>query len=311
MIIDLWDSWSGKFSSDMKKHWEELGHEVRFNGLKYDPEIPADIAFWYQADNASQVGILKSNAKKKFVQCVDIEVYAGQPFAVDWTKVDGCMFMAKHIRDYVLSKQQFPQNVRLLLTKPGVDIDKWTLNKSPKSTPVKKIAYVVGDHRIWDVKRLDTAFQLLYDLNRAGQPWIYQLHIRGTYSSHVQYNTYCQYLEKDLGLEGFVVWYPDRVGDMNGWLNDKDYFLLPSTKEAFSYATAEAMCKGIKPIINNWEGSKDTWGGFVSNSYGEMMQHFLEDKYEPEKYRQYIIDNYDIKRYMKEVDEFLEIGGDE
>ncbi len=185
-------------------------------------------------------------------------------------------------------------------------MQKWTLRpqNAQQDSPVRRIAYVVGDKRIWDVKRLDIAMQVLKDLMTSGQN-VWQLHVRGTYSSHEQYNAYCRYLEKDLKLDGHIFWYPDKIEDLNAWLDNKDYLLLPSTKEAFSYVTAQAMCKGIKPVINNWEGSKETWGEFVSETQGQMLFKFLREPYEPEKYRKFIVDNYNEERYFKELDEFL------
>ena len=303
MRINVFDSWKKKFSHAMIDHWEGLGHEVHVNE---EYGVPADIEFYYQADNAAQVGIEKSVADKIYTQCVDIEVFAGQPFGIDWGKVSGCLFMAEHIKEYVHSQMVFPLNVKLALIKPGIDTDKFTLRPKQILYPLKKIAYVVGDRRIWDVKRLDIAFQLLHDLMHSTKD-IWQLHVRGTYSTHVQYNRYCQYLEKDLKLEGNVVWEEARIDDMNVWLEDKDYLLLPSTKEAFSYATAEAMSKGIKPIINNWEGAKKTWGPFVCETYGQMLAEITRGKYEPEVYRKYIVDNYEQKRYLREIDNFLGI----
>jgi hypothetical protein len=192
------------------------------------------------------------------------------------------------------------------IIRPGIDLSKWTLKQSHNDTPVRRIAYVVGDKRIWDVKRLDIAFQILKDLVTSGQ-MIWQLHIRGSYSTHAQYNSYCRYLEADLKLDGHIFWYPDRVEDMNAWLEDKDYFLLPSTKEAFSYATAEAMAKGIKPIINNWQSSKDNWGPFVCDTQGQMLLEFLRGDYEPERYRKWVVDNFDQERYFKELDTFIKL----
>ena len=297
MKINVFDSWNGKFTSSIVEHWRSLGHEVNFN-KEYGP---ADIHFWYQSDNACVEGINKTpNVGKIYVQCVDIEVWGGQADAIPWERVSGVIFMARHIKDMVDVK-----GTPTAMIKPGIDLEKFTPKKPREETPVRRIAYVVGDGRIWDVKRLDIAFNLLYDVRKMKPENIWQLHIRGTYSSHAQYNAYCKHLQKDLKLDDFVVWYEERVEDLNEWLEDKDYFVLPSTKEAFSYATGEAMAKGIKPIINNWQSSKETWGEFVSNSYMEMLEKLCEDKYEPEKYRKYVEDNYDQKRYFKNLDEAI------
>ena len=304
MKIQLLDSWNAKFSSSIREHWESLGHEVLFNG-QYKLDEPADVAFFYTADNATQVGVKECNAKKIYVQAVDIEVWAGQPDGIDWSKVEGCITMAQHISDMVKT----PPNVKRAIIVPGIDLTKFTLAPPERfSDPIRRIAYVVGDNRIWDVKRFDIALQLLYDVRKLKPEFIWQLHVRGTYSSHVQYNAYCKHLIKELQLEDFIVW-SDRVDDMNKYLDIMHYYINPSTKEVFSYATAEAMSKGIKPILNNWQSSKETWLPFVCNSYMEMLEKLTEDKYEPETYRKFVEDNHNIKTYFEQLDEAV-LGGE-
>lgn len=307
MRIAIFDSWNGKFSSSIVEHWRNSGHVVRVNPT-WEETVGAELNFFYQADNvAVEATTNKTLTGKVFVQCVDIEVWAGQASAVNWSKVDGAIFMAKHIQRMV----PLPiDNVALI--KPGINLNKWTM-RPPKDPgdPTRKIAYIVGDKRIWDVKRLDTAFQLLRDLMDTDTNHIWQLHVRGTYSSHAQYNAYCQYLQNDLGLDDNVVWYPDRIEDMNAWLDDKDYYLNPSTKEAFSYATAETMAKGIKPIINNWESSHETWDPFVCRTYANMLVEFLRGENTPEKYRSFVETHYDEERYFRELDGFMGLKGGE
>ena len=299
MRILLSDSWKGKFSSAIKEHWESLGYTVLFNG-EFDG--PVDLAFFYNADNTTIEGVKKSIATRNIVQAVDIEVWQGQANAIDWSKVDGAIFMAQHIKDMV------PVPCRYAIIKPGIDLTKFTLASPNRFTdPTRRIAYVVGDNRIWDVKRFDIALQLLYDVRKLKPEFIWQLHVRGTYSTHAQYNAYCKHLIKELGIEDFIIW-SDRVDDMNLWLEDKHYFVLPSTKEVFSYATAEAMAKGIKPVISNWQSARDNWGEYVNNSYMEMLERLVEDKYESEVYRKYIVDNFNQERYFKELDSFLGLG---
>jgi glycosyltransferase involved in cell wall biosynthesis len=299
--INIWDSWNGKFSNAIKEHWISLGHEVQFNP-HYD--TPADIGFFYTSDNATQVGVRECVAKKIYVQCVDIEVWGGQAAGVDWSKVTGAIFMVDHIRKMVDTK-----GVPTAIIQPGIDLTKFTLAPLDRFTdPIRRIAYVVGDNRIWDVKRFDIALQLLYDVRKLKPELIWQLCVRGTYSTHVQYNAYCKHLIKELKLEDFIVW-SDRVDDMNKYLDDKHYFVLPSTKEVFSYATGEAMAKGIKPVIGNWQSARETWGQYVNNSYMEMLERLTEDKYEPETYRKFVEDNHNIKTYFEQLDEAV-LGGE-
>ncbi len=305
MKLAIYDSWNKKFSGPIIEHWEKLGHQISYNE-KYKLDPPADVAFWYQGDNAAQVGVIESNAFIKYVQCIDIEVFAGQPYAIDWSKVNGILFIADHIRDMVLPKINPPKKVAVI--KPGIDLSKFYLKPTSdmESRPTRRIAYVTGDRRIWDVKRLDIALMLLRDLIDVGKH-IWQLHILGSYSVHEQYNDYCRHLIENLKLEDFIVWY-DRQDDVSKWLDDKDYFLLPSTKEAFSYATAEAMAKGIKPIIGNWRSADVNWKPFYCQTIGQMFTKFLEKGYTPEAYRKFVEDNYDQRRYFRELDNFLQIS---
>jgi hypothetical protein len=303
MNIIIMNSWWPKFATDIKAHWESLGHKVIVNP-PWDAMLEADITFCYVGDNNAVEASTKPRKGKLFVQGIDIEVYTGQTQAVTWKNVDGAIFMSQHIKDMV-NIGTTPYRV----IKPGVDVSKWTLKPNKEDTPVRRIAYVVGDRRIWDVKRLDIAFMMLRDLIDSGK-FIWQLHIRGTYSSHAQYNAYCQYLEKDLKLEGHVFWYKEHIEDLNSWLDDKDFLLLPSTKEAFSYITAQAMCKGIKPILNNWQGSKETWGKYVSDTHTRMLMDILQGEYKPSEYRQYIVDHYSEERYLNDLDNFILKGGD-
>lgn len=305
MNIIIMDDWNLKFAEPIRDHWISLGHKVIINP-PFDAMMQADLTFFYQASNTAVEGSKKDRNGFVFVQGVDIECWAGQAQAVNWPGVDGAIFMADHIKEMVdIGHTPFR------IIKPGIDVNKWTLKKNlVNDTPVRKIAYIVGDRRIWDVKRLDIAFQILKDLMNTGH-LIWQLHIRGTYSSHAQYNAYCKHLERDLGLQGHVFWYENRIEDMNEWLEDKDFYLNPSTKEAFSYATAETMAKGIKPILNNWEGSKKTWGKYVSDTYLDMIYQLLQGENNPEEYRDYVVEHYNQDRYFKELDDFMGIEGGE
>jgi hypothetical protein len=77
-------------------------------------------------------------------------------------------------------------------------------------------------------------------------------------------------------------------------------------KEAFSYATAEAMAKGIKPIINNWWGSETIWDEkFIYKDLAEASAMIIGGYNNPEQYRDYIKENYDIQRMFQQYDQLL------
>ena len=83
-----------------------------------------------------------------------------------------------------------------------------------------------------------------------------------------------------------------------------DYILVTSHKEAFSYAAAEGMATGAKPILNNWFGSE--WlDEYKFNSIHEAVELIVGGDYNPSEYRQYIEANHDAERMFREYDELF------
>jgi len=86
-------------------------------------------------------------------------------------------------------------------------------------------------------------------------------------------------------------------------------------KEGFCYAVAEAMSKGIKPVVNNFFGAKDIWyDEILYNTHKEALMKFTMGS--PinansqwmngnNPYREYIKDNYSLERMLKEYDEYM------
>jgi len=85
------------------------------------------------------------------------------------------------------------------------------------------------------------------------------------------------------------VWYTERVPheQMDDWMDQIDYLMSPSIVESFGYSIAEAMAKGIKPLIRNRPGAiwHETWrteddfigllnGDYDSQSYRDHIHNF-------------------------------------
>jgi glycosyltransferase involved in cell wall biosynthesis len=47
---------------------------------------------------------------------------------------------------------------------------------------------------------------------------------------------------------------------LSRWLEDKNYVLSTSIHESFGYGIAEAMARGIKPIIHDFPYAYEIWG---------------------------------------------------
>ena len=68
----------------------------------------------------------------------------------------------------------------------------------------------------------------------------------------------------------------------------------------------EAMSVGCQPLIHNYPGAENQWDKeFIWNDFDDLIKLY-EKPYEPEKYRQYIVDNYDYRKTCLPVAEAIE-----
>ena len=318
MKIFICDTENGRFSHYMRDHWRELGHEVEQRG-GYDPKLAdwADLIYiewtdgnvqlaskqeWFNTDRSKAYErLIENRNKKKLVnRMIDIDMWAGHGAGVNWAGVDDLVFIAPHIQR--LANQRFAQwgieNVRQHLVRPGVDLEKFTF-RPQRTDRVKNIAFI-GE--LWENKGVDRAIRILIELTKRHDT-NYRLHFRGTFPNTNYFYHYNQHLLDATGTRELVTFYPDLVPDLNGWLDNMDYFLCASIKEAFSYVTAEAMAKGIKPLIHRFYGSEEIWDSkFLWTTENDAVRMLVESEYNPEEYRQYIADHYDQKRYLSEMD---------
>ena len=318
MKVAIFDVENGRFSHFMRDHWAEKGHEI-YSAGGYDPSKAdwADLIWidwtdgnvqlasrqeWFENDrNKPFSRPIKNREKKKLVnRMIDIDFWAGHGAGVNWAGVDDLVFIAPHIQR--LANQRFAsagiKKVKQHLILPGVDLDVWTFRKK-REDKVKNIAFV-GE--LWENKGIDRALRILIQLVRQSDTnW--RLHLRGTWPNANYFYHYNQSLIDACGVRELIHFYPDHIEDLNTWYDQMDYFLCASIKEAFSYATAEAMAKGIKPVINRFYGSDAVWPEkYIWSTESEAVEMFLDNKYNPEEYRAYIEEHYNLKRMLEEID---------
>lgn len=109
--------------------------------------------------------------------------------------------------------------------------------------------------------------------------------------------TYLTFMIANLGLKNHVFFEKNVPRDrMNDWLDDKDCLISASIFESFGYNIAEAMCKGIKPIINNFWGAgfffpkqyiantlDDVRRIYATPADPEALRAFIEKRYSPRR----------------------------
>lgn len=301
------DNASQKFSGMIMEEWTKQGHEVRFE-LGANPEVAqdwADIVFVDFLDNNAYCYFNNfTPIKKLFVRAIDIDVWMGRHRDPKfWNYISGLITISEPLYRKVQKEALMDGcNIedKLHLVRPGVDVDKFTFKKRNGST--HKIAMVTGD--FWEMKNYIEGFRIfqMLQLQDPGIPW--ELHIRGQHHSRDMEQVMKEHIVNRQTPGVFIY---DQVDDMNEWYEDKDFILIPSLKEAFSYAGAEAMAKGIKPIFNNWWGSDTIWPKkYLYNNLFEALDMF-KGEYNSEEYRQYIEENYTLDRMMKGLNEVMSL----
>jgi len=94
------------------------------------------------------------------------------------------------------------------------------------------------------------------------------------------------------------------------FLEGKNYLLHASHKEAFSYATGEAMAKGIKPVLHRFYGADGLWPGITWDTIDQAIEMITEDRYDSASYRQYLIDHgYTLDQMMTAIDKIINKEG--
>ena len=301
MKITMYDPYLGKFTTDMVEWWRSEGHEVKLDRY-YDPEIAwdADLIWFETVDNNLLSATTPGEAiladpdlkqpwklsdfatdKKIIVRPIDIEVWGGgHAHEGMFDLVDHCIFIAPHIRDIMMADSR-PQTSKMKIhTIPhSVNPDKWTFRERK---PGFKIAVVA---EIWESKGIDYVLQIALKLKAIDKRYhIYYLGKEQDYHWHRHYRQ--EFIKNNKLPITFVDW----VDNLDEWLDDKDYLLHCSTKEAFSAATAEAAAKGIRPVLHAFGGYEPLWGdsGWVWQGIDEAVDMITDGEYDSLSYLDYL-----------------------
>ena len=260
------DNCTLKFSRDIKEHWEAWGHEVRYEiGASEILAQWADVYYidWWDNNIAYLFNWYKENPNtnrpKFIVRAIDWDIWVRgirSQAMVDF--VDTIVCIAPHMEAWLRKEkddttgQLIEWGDKLKLIRPGVNLEKFPLKT--KQTDGYTIGMVLGD--MWWYKNHMGGLDIFATLAQKDPRW--KLYIRGQHEPG-QYNPvmFDHYLESR-GIKDRVT-LVGPLDDMNTFYEDIDILLHPGMKEAYCYAVAEAMAKGIVAFVNNFYGSEAIW----------------------------------------------------
>lgn len=300
MKIALFDTNMGKFTKGMVEHWRTQGHEVTYFHTYHLPFVEDADVVWFDCVDGNLVCATREYAdslrgKKVIARAIDIDVWARHFTGVEWSQVSHLVFIARHIRDYVTSTFDVPSRVKVHHVPCGVDTDKFSLRRSPAANT--NVAFVGS---LWHGKGIDLLFQFVAALPD------FEFHVCGKWGlGSLEERWYRPYI--DQFLSHYTNWrWVESVPDVNDWLEDKTYALVCSKKEAFSYFAAEAMAKGLMPLIHEFYGARDIWpSDYLWREISVATARIRHAPYRPHEYRNYVERKYPFSEMMRRFDELL------
>lgn len=180
------------------------------------------------------------------------EAYTSLPTLVDWERVDALLVVAPHVTEILkLSLPDLESRVRVVVVPNGVDMARYALRKPRPKTG--RIAFVGA---LRHTKNLPLVLQCFAAAAKTDASL--SLHLAGQYEGgeleQTELAVYLTHLIHSMGLAGRVHFH-GQVADIPAFLEDKDALISCSMRESFGYNIAEAMARGVAPVIHHFPGA--------------------------------------------------------
>lgn len=259
----------------------------------------ADICWFEWCDELVAYGSKHYLAKEKKVICRlhRYEVFTNYPNDVIWEHIDKLIIVADHIKDFLVKKISDIESCVNIVTIPnGVNIDKYKLEERKYGFNIAYVGYI---HSRKNPILLLQIINRLVEIDKR-----YKLYIAGKFQDSL-IEVYFNYQIEQMSLQENVIFegWHDNIDE---WLQDKNYILSTSIHESFGYGIAEAMSRGIKPIIHNFIGARDIYSNkYIWNSIDEAIDMMINDDYNSREYREFIEDNYSLNNQIEKITTML------
>jgi len=225
------------------------------------------------------------------------EIFSDFPERVNWDFVDRLVFVAPHMQR--LFEQYFPraaQRVEKAVIPNGVDVNRFTFRERKPGFNLAYVGYI--NHKKNPSLLLQCIHRLVQEDRR------YRLYVAGIHQER-RFEVYWNHMIQTLGLQDHVImegW----VDDIDAWLEDKNFLISTSVHESFGYNIAEAMAKGIKPLIHNFCGAGEIWPEeFLFNTLDELVDVIESNEYDSLRCRDWIKEKYDLNIVVNNMEEEL------
>lgn len=264
--------------------------------------IWADICWFEWCDDLIAYGSRTAYAKNKIIICRihGYEVYNELIFKPEWANVDHIIFTATHIKEIFEERIEkvYKNDIQSSLIYCGVDTDLYPLKIKKKGFNLGFLGYINSKKNIPLTLQI---FKALYDKDHR-----YKLFLAGVFTDkrlleYVEYFIEDNNLQDNIFIEGFK-----DLDKKIEFYHKIDYILVSSIDEGLCYAAAEAMCCGVKPVLNNCQGLMNHYKKeYIFNGFFDALKMIEEDTYNSHEYRLFIKDNYSLDKQNQTINVLL------
>jgi len=252
----------------------------------------ADVCWFEWCDELVIYGSSLPLARVKKIICRlhRYEVFTGYPGKVTWENVDKLVIVTRHLEDIIRTNwPDIPDRVEITVIENGVDIGRYAFKERSKGFNLAMVGYI---HSRKNPVLALQVMKKLVDIDKR-----YKLYVAGTFQEQ-PVQMYWDYQVRRMGLDGNVI-FEGWQKDISSWLEDKNYLISASIHESFGYAIAEAMARGIKPVIHDFLHADEIWPEeYLFNTVDEAVGAILSDDYDSHRYRDFIVKNYPLEKQL-------------
>jgi hypothetical protein len=222
------------------------------------------------------------------------EAYGQWPKQINWDNIDVLITVGNSfVRDALLKQTPFIENNTQVVTVPnGLDLNRFKFVDRGRG---KNLACVGHINLRKNPMFILQCMQKLHYIDPQ-----YKLFIAGDFQDPTL-EQYVRYMINALGLADVVL----LVGwqqDINSWLSDKHYIISSSIAESQGMSLVEGMACGLKPVIHNFPGADQIFPSeFLFNISEDFCRQVVSDKYEPQRYRRFVEENYSLENQLAAV----------
>jgi len=258
----------------------------------------SDISWFEWCTNLAVAGSQLPKVCKNIVRLHRYEAYEQWPQQVNWANIDLLITVGNSFaKDALINRVPDIETQTAIIAIPnGVNLEKFVFTNRSRG---KNIAFLANLRMVKNPAFVLQCVQKLHYIDPE-----YRLFFGGIFADPAL-EQYLRHMVNALEL-GDVVFFDGWQADINSWLEDKHYIVSTSIIESQGMGLMEGMACGLKPVIHNFPGASQIFPPeFLFNIAEEFCEQILSDKYEPQRYRKFVEENYPLKNQLSKINNIL------